>query len=50
MLSHFNKQDYATGIAEVVQAIGAALKTHFPYDAATDKMNYPTKSCLENNS
>ncbi len=37
MLFHFNKQNYAIGIANVVRSIGVALETHFPYDAATDK-------------
>jgi uncharacterized membrane protein len=41
MLAHFNKQDYASGIAEVVRSIGKALETHFPYDAHTDKNELP---------
>ncbi len=31
MLSHFNKEDYVDGIANVVKEIGEALQTHFPY-------------------
>jgi len=41
MLLHFNKQHYASGIANVVGSIGKALETHFPYDAATDKNELP---------
>ena len=41
MLSHFNKQDYASGIAGVVTAIGQALEIHFPYDGLTDKNELP---------
>ncbi len=43
MLSHFNKQNYATGIAGVVKSIGEALETHFPYDAQTDKNELPNE-------
>jgi uncharacterized membrane protein len=41
ILSHFNKADYAGGIARVVTEIGAALQTHFPYDKGTDKNELP---------
>lgn len=41
MLSHFNKENYADGIAAVVQEIGNALQHHFPYDASTDKNELP---------
>lgn len=41
MLSHFNKQDYAAGIATVVSDIGESLAYHFPYDGATDKNELP---------
>lgn len=41
MLAHFNKQDYASGIATVVRSIGKALETHFPYEAHTDKNELP---------
>lgn len=41
MLSHFNKENYAEGIASVVTQIGAALQHHFPYDGAIDKNELP---------
>src|SRR5262249_5177133 len=41
MLAHFNKQNYAAGIAGVVTEIGQALATHFPYDGATDINELP---------
>jgi len=41
MLTHFNKENYAAGIAEVVSKIGDALKLHFPYNAATDINELP---------
>lgn len=41
ILSHFNKADYAGGIAAVVTDIGHALEKHFPYDGATDKNELP---------
>lgn len=41
MLQHFNKQDYAAGIAEIIGDIGEALVSHFPYDAQTDKNELP---------
>lgn len=41
MLSSFNKEDYAKGIAESVIQIGDALHTHFPYDRETDKNELP---------
>ena len=31
MLRHFNTEDYADGIAQVVSHIGEALHQHFPY-------------------
>src|SRR6266487_894012 len=37
MIRNFNKENYAQGIMEVVEQIGAALAHHFPYDASTDK-------------
>ena len=40
MLSHFNKEDYAQGIA-VVKEIGESLTDHFPYDGLTDKNELP---------
>ena len=41
ILGHFNKADYAGGIARVVAEIGTALQTHFPYDKGTDKNELP---------
>ena len=41
MLLHFNKNDYATGIADVVSQIGEALAHHFPYHSETDKNELP---------
>ena len=41
ILGHFNKADYAGGIARVVTEIGAALQTHFPYDKGADKNELP---------
>ncbi|HWB28567.1 MAG TPA: TPM domain-containing protein [Chitinophagaceae bacterium] len=41
MLAHFNKQNYAEGIAGVVKEIGETLAFHFPYDGATDKNELP---------
>ena len=41
MLSHFNANNYAQGIATVVTEIGEALQEHFPYDAHGDKNELP---------
>lgn len=41
ILSMFNSESYAIGIKECILKIGDALKTHFPYDAATDKNELP---------
>lgn len=41
ILGHFNKADYAGGIAAVVTEIGHALEHHFPYDGDTDKNELP---------
>ncbi len=41
MLSHFDKEHYAKGIATVIHEIGEVLAEHFPYDAATDKNELP---------
>jgi uncharacterized membrane protein len=41
ILSHFNKADYAGGIAGVVTGIGEALHQHFPYDRETDENELP---------
>ncbi len=41
ILSHFNKADYAGGIADVVTGIGEALCQHFPFDHGNDKNELP---------
>ena len=41
MLSQFNKENYADGIATVVKEIGESLHSNFPYNAATDKNELP---------
>lgn len=41
MLSRFNSQNYAIGIAECVIQIGDALKTNFPYESESDRNELP---------
>jgi uncharacterized membrane protein len=41
ILSHFNKSDYAAGIAKVVLDIGEALRLHFPYHEHGDINELP---------
>lgn len=41
MLTSFNKQDYARGIADCAIQIGEALTTHFPFNRETDKNELP---------
>jgi uncharacterized membrane protein len=41
ILSHFNKTDYAGGIANLVTGIGEALRLHFPYNKDNDKNELP---------
>ncbi len=41
MLQHFNKENYAVGIAQVVTQIGQALTHHFPFNNDTDKNELP---------
>jgi len=41
ILSHFNRSDYAGGIAGVVAGIGEALHQHFPYDRENDENELP---------
>jgi uncharacterized membrane protein len=41
MISHFNKENYADGIANCVTMIGKALQEHFPYDEDLDKNELP---------
>jgi len=39
--SHFRKGDFTGGLLEAIQAAGAKLSAHFPYDAATDANELP---------
>lgn len=39
--AHFEGQNFATGIQQMILAIGAALKTAFPYDRQTDINELP---------
>jgi uncharacterized membrane protein len=41
MVQSFNKENYAEGIATVVQKVGTALETHFPYNNETDVNELP---------
>lgn len=41
MTQHFNKENYAQGIAEVVKKVGDALTFHFPYDIENDINELP---------
>lgn len=41
ILSHFDRADYAAGIAHVVEEIGEALRTYFPYDKGNDINELP---------
>jgi uncharacterized membrane protein len=41
MLLHFKKEHLADGLIEVINDIGVALKTHFPYNSGTDKNELP---------
>lgn len=41
MISFFQQEDYANGIANIIIEIGRTLSTHFPYDARTDKNELP---------
>ncbi|MEO8765078.1 MAG: TPM domain-containing protein [Ginsengibacter sp.] len=41
MLLHFNRENYADGIATCVTMIGKALQDHFPFDADLDKNELP---------
>lgn len=41
MLQHFNKSNYAVGLAEVIKEIGEVLVHHFPYNKDTDKNELP---------
>lgn len=41
MLAEFNKANYADGIAKIIEDIGEALRTHFPYDKEGDINELP---------
>src|SRR5436305_160346 len=41
MISHFNSENYAQGLAKVIADIGEALRTHFPYQGDKDKNELP---------
>lgn len=41
VLSHFNKANYAQGLAQVVTEIGEVLRSYFPYDKDNDKNELP---------
>ena len=41
MINHFNRENYARGIATVITNIGEALRTNFPYKGEIDKNELP---------
>jgi uncharacterized membrane protein len=41
MLSDFNLQHYAEGFIKIINDIGEALVTHFPYDHKGDRNELP---------
>lgn len=41
MLKHFQNKEFVAGIIAVVEDIGEALGTHFPYVTSTDKNELP---------
>ena len=41
MISNFNRENYASGISEVVKDIGEALTKNFPFNNDTDKNELP---------
>ncbi|MFY8024521.1 MAG: TPM domain-containing protein [Sediminibacterium sp.] len=41
MLKEFKQKHFIEGIAHIVEDIGEALVTHFPYDGTTDKNELP---------
>ncbi|MBI2285063.1 MAG: TPM domain-containing protein [Bacteroidetes bacterium] len=41
MLSLFNRNNYAEGIAEIIREIGEALVKHFPFNRETDTNELP---------
>ena len=36
ILFHFDRKNYAGGLVKMIEEIGEALRTHFPYDKETD--------------
>lgn len=41
MLSEFREMHFVEGICHIIEDIGEALVTHFPYDGTTDKNELP---------
>ncbi|WEK35875.1 MAG: TPM domain-containing protein [Candidatus Pseudobacter hemicellulosilyticus] len=41
MTRHFKENHYADAIIQVINDVGEALRTHFPYDGETDKNELP---------
>ncbi len=41
MLEEFKQKHFIEGIAHIIEDIGEALVTHFPYDGITDKNELP---------
>lgn len=41
MLSEFKQMNFIEGICHIIEDIGEALLTHFPYDGTTDKNELP---------
>jgi uncharacterized membrane protein len=41
VLSHFNKANYAQGLAQIVTEIGEVLRQYFPYDKDNEKNELP---------
>lgn len=41
MLSEFKEKHFIEGICHIIEDIGEALLTHFPYDGTTDKNELP---------
>jgi uncharacterized membrane protein len=41
MLEEFKQKHFIEGIAHIIEDIGEALVTHFPYDGTTDKNELP---------
>ena len=37
MIGHFKQANYVDGMVGVIDAVGHALRDHFPYDRVTDE-------------